>query len=725
MEYKPQYFIFKDLVETGHQTIKTKDINRENINSYFYGLHSILLDGIETEFVHNMMIHFVFYDKEELDLSIFDSMMNLMMWQLPVSVGLKIESVHLFFPENVTKKEIKRYIDNVYIDKFRTIVPLIQLNNTIDDIFGKFRDLRVFQMYLCNSLSLEDTIELMNKNPEFNDTLHFNIDNIPLEDVKDAGMDVTKKHIDIIKDSDHCLRDSFRTGEAINAKQYREVAINIGTKPDGNGSIFPLPISHSFMNGGLQTPEDFFIDSSVARIAQMLSHMNVGLSGEFARKLEHNNQDTFFYPDPNYTCDTQNFEEIVIDSDTKLQMMDLRYYRDNPLGVDKLLEYKRDKNLIGKKIFLRSPMKCASAARGHGICYKCYGNLAYVNREVNPGEIASEGLSSIYTQILLSAKHLLESLVKKLVWNPEFTDTFDVIFNTITFKDSVNFNGCRLIIDEDIKVQDDMDDQDYNYYVNSFKIAYPDGHVVTFETSEQDDLYFMPDVYAFISNKKNKGVSIDDENNIIEIDIPILKEFDTIFAIEMKNNELSRTMDKIKKLIDNKSVIESHDANSLLEAFINTNIAGGITLNSVHFEILLMNQIRAIDDDLESPDWTIPNVAYRLLTLTRSLQYNKRMTVRLEASNIAKAFLDPNLDRIKASSINDLYFIEQPQEYLTDESIVSDDYEMINDVESNLREPIKVNGIGCGYQSLKKLKNIDGWKNGQLENTQGTKKNKK
>ncbi len=710
LQFKPQYFIFNDLVNTGRQTVYTKDINKGNINDYFYGLHAILLDGIELDYVHNMMIEFIFPDNENVELSIFDSMINIMMWQLPVSVNIPIESVHLFFPENITKKDIKEYIDNIFIDKFRTLIPLIQLNNTIDDVFSKFRDLRPFQMYLCNSLSLEDTIELMTKNAEFNDTLHFNIDNIPLEDVKDKGMEIARKNVDIIKNSDHCLRDSFRTGEAINIKQYREVAINIGTKPDGNGSIFPLPISHSFINGGLTTPEDFFIDSSVARIAQMLSHMNVGLSGEFARKLEHNNQDTFFYPDPNYTCDTQNFEEVVIDSDTKLKMMDLRYYRTNLLGVDKLLEYKRDKDLIGKKIYLRSPMKCASAARGEGICYKCYGNLAYVNREVNPGEIASEGLSSIYTQILLSAKHLLESLVKKLVWNPEFADTFDVIFNTIAFKDEVNFNGCKLIIDEEIKVQDDMDEQDYNYYINSFKISYPDGHIVTFETSEQDDLYFMPDVYEFISNKKSKGVTIDDDNNIIEIDIPMLKEFDTVFAIEMKNNELSRTMDKIKKLIDSKSVIESHDANSLLEAFINTNIAGGITLNSVHFEILLMNQIRSIDDDLESPDWTKPNESYRLLTLTRSLQYNKRMTVRLEASNIAKAFLDPNASNIKASSINDLYFIEQPQEYLTDKEIISDDYEMINDVENNLREPIKVNGIGCGYQSLKQIKSIDGWK---------------
>ena len=76
---------------------------------------------------------------------------------------------------------------------------------------------------------------------------------------------------------------------------------------------------------------------------------------EFARKLELNNQDTFLHVNPSYICDTQNFEEILIDSETKLNMFDLRYYRTNPNGVDKLLEAKRDKHLIGQKLFFRSP----------------------------------------------------------------------------------------------------------------------------------------------------------------------------------------------------------------------------------------------------------------------------------------------------------------------------------------------------------------------------------
>ena len=688
MDFKPQYFIYKDLVEKQKQTIYTKDINSSNINDYFYGLINILKDCIETDFSRNLTIHVVFTDGIDIDLSCFDMIFNLMMWSMMCAVNEPIKSVHLFFPENITKKEIKAYIDNVFIDKYRKIIPFITLNNIIDNAIGKFRDLRDFQMYLSNSLSLEDTIDLMNLSEEFNDTVHFNIDGIQLEDVKDRGMEQTMKQIDIIKNSDHCLRDSFRTGEGINAKQYREVAVNIGTKPDGQGGVFTHPITHSFMNGGLQNPEEICIDSSGSRVAQILSKTNVGTSGEFARKLELNNQDTFLNPDPDYVCDTQNFEEVLIDSETKLNMFDLRYYRENPQGVDKLLEAKRDKHLIGRTLYFRSPMTCASAARGRGICYKCYGDLAYVNKEVNIGQIAAEGLSSIYTQILLSAKHLLESLIIKMKWNKEFYDIFKVEFNTISIKTDglKSYKDWKLIIDEDIKCEDEMDDIAYNYYINSFTIRTADGTEIRIHTEESDNLYFVPEIYDFVTNPKNKGVDIIDDN--IEVDMVQLLDFDILFIVEIRNNELSRTMNNIKKLIDNKSVIAEHDRNSILKSFIDTNVSGGIKLNSVHFEILLMNQIRHITDDLELPDWTIPNAPYRMLPLSKALQNNRSITVRLECANIAKAFLDPNNDNLHKASISDLYFMEQPQEFLS-EDIISDDYTPINDVENNIVEPIK------------------------------------
>ena len=592
----------------------------------------------------------------------------------------------MVFPEDITKKYIKEYIDNIFVDKYRKKLPFIELNQTIDAVIGKFRDLRQFQMYLANTLNLEDTIDLMNQYPEFNETVHFDTTGIPLEDIKEAGMAATNKQIRYIKNSNHCLRDSFRTGEAISPKQYKEVAVNIGSKPDGQGSVFPHPIKHSFMNGGLQSAEEICIESSVGRVAQILQKTNVGESGAFARQLELNNQDTFLNPDPNYVCDTHNFEEITIENETMLNMYDLRYYRTNPNGIDKKLNAKKDKNLIGQRLFFRSPMTCASAARGHGICYKCYGDLAYAEQEINIGQIAAEGLSSIYTQILLSAKHLLESLVIKMEWTKQFYELFTITFNTIALKENGTYRGYKLIIDDDIKSEEEIDDIEYNYYINSFIVRTPDGEDIKIKTTEADNIYIEPDFYQYIMSVQPEDDN-SDESYYVELNMVDLMDFPVLFVVQVRNNELSATMDKIKKLIDNKSIIESYDRNSILKEFITTNIQGNIKLNAVHFEVLLMNQIRAADDDLDVPDWTIPNAPYKILTLSKSLSENRSITVRLQSNKVSKALSNPQNRFISKPSMTDIYFMEQPQEYL-DPEMISDEYVPKSDKEEGVIQPV-------------------------------------
>ena len=687
MKYNPNYhYPYEDLCNTGHQTIYTKDLNQDNINNHFNSIINILKDGIETPEVQSMMLHVVFENDTDLDLSIFDYAINLMFWQFCTIVHHPIWDVHIVFPEDITKKYIKEYIDNIFIDKYRKKLPFIELNQTIDAVIGKFRDLRQFQMYLANTLNLEDTIDLMNQYPEFNETVHFDTTGIPLEDIKEAGMAATNKQIRYIKNSNHCLRDSFRTGEAISPKQYKEVAVNIGSKPDGQGSVFPHPIKHSFMNGGLQSAEEICIESSVGRVAQILQKTNVGESGAFARQLELNNQDTFLNPDPNYVCDTHNFEEITIENETMLNMYDLRYYRTNPNGIDKKLNAKKDKNLIGQRLFFRSPMTCASAARGHGICYKCYGDLAYAEQEINIGQIAAEGLSSIYTQILLSAKHLLESLVIKMEWTKQFYELFTITFNTIALKENGTYRGYKLIIDDDIKSEEEIDDIEYNYYINSFIVRTPDGEDIKIKTTEADNIYIEPDFYQYIMSVQPEDDN-SDESYYVELNMVDLMDFPVLFVVQVRNNELSATMDKIKKLIDNKSIIESYDRNSILKEFITTNIQGNIKLNAVHFEVLLMNQIRAADDDLDVPDWTIPNAPYKILTLSKSLSANRSITVRLQSNKVSKALSNPQNRFISKPSMTDIYFMEQPQEYL-DPNMISDEYVPKSDKEEGVIQPV-------------------------------------
>ena len=682
MEYLEEYYSpYEDLVINGYQDINTKDINKENIDMLFDHAINILKDGIETPFVQNMKVHIRFVDKVDINLSIFDYLFNLMFWRLRVMIDKQIYSVHLFFPNDITQRYCKDYIDNVFIDKNRKDIDIISLNQIIDGTIGKFRQFRQFQPFLSNSLNLEDTIDLMNQYPEFWDTMHLDVSNIPLEDVKEYGMEITHKQIEYIKKSNHCLSDSFRTGEAVSPKQYKEVAVNIGSKPDGKGSVYPVAVNHSFLNGGLQNPTELFIESSNGRVAQILQKNNVGESGEFARKLELNNQDTKLYPDPQYTCGTRNFVKVTIDSDTKLKMYNLRWYRENPLGLDKHLNYKLDKHLIGKTLYFRSPITCSSAARGEGICYKCYGDLAFTNKEVNVGQIAAEGLSSIYTQTLLSAKHLLESNIIKTNWSEGFSDFFTAFFNTVAIKDGIVVKDYKMIIDEEIKTEDEDDDVDYNYYINSFIIRDPDGNETKIYTSEADNLYFVSDFLAFCLKNYN-------EDNIIEINMVDLFNFQSLFAMEIKNNELSQTMDKIKKLIDVKSVMKDHTKDSLLREFTNTNILGNITLDAVHFEVIIMNQIRNAMDELEKPNWDVPDEDYQILTLGNSLSHNPSITVRLQSTTPSKVFLDPMSRKLYKPSVDDLYFMKQPQEFLENSNIISDENVPDDGSEQNIIQPL-------------------------------------
>ena len=681
MEYLNTHGPYKELVETGFQIIKAEDLDKNNIDEHFNAIIAILQDGIETEFVQNMFIKVIFTDGIDLDLSIFDYVFNLMFWHLIVDVDKKVESIHLFFYEDISKRNIKEYMDNIYVREMRTKIPFMKLNNVADAAVSNFRAFSQFQMYLANTVNLEDTIDLMNKNEDFNYTIHLDVANIPLADVKSIGMDATYKQIEYIKNSKHCLRDSFRTGEAISPKQYKEVNTNIGTKPDGQGGVFPTVINHSFINGGLKTPEEICIESSVGRVAQILQKGNVGESGAFARRLGLNNQDTKIHYDPNYRCDTKNFEVVTIKNGTMLDMYDMRYYRVHPKGIDIRLDAVKDKHLIGKTLYFRSPMTCASAARGHGICYKCYGDLAYINRDINSGQIAAELLSSIYTQILLSAKHLLESKVIAMQWSEGFEDWFEINFNTIALYQDKEYRGIKLIIPTEIQNDDEFDDVIYSDYITSFKIKFPDNNELNIYTSQADPIYIHPDLMQIIS-------SCQETEEGIVVDASRLTELPIMFMVNFRNNELSRTMQQIKNIIDNKGSIKNYDRNTVLEAFIDTNIEGGIKLNAVHFEVLLMNQIRNADDILLMPDWSKEEEQCQLITLGDALSNNLSISIRLQNSKVDRTLINPANRRITRASNMDVYFMEKPQEYIYNQDIIDDSYKLRNDIEDNKMCPI-------------------------------------
>lgn len=686
LENFDMYGEYGDLVRNGNITIHTSSLNTSNIDTHFESIMNIMKDGVELEEVHKMRVHIIFQDNEQCSLSIFDYWLNLIFWSLNVKVNAPILSVHLFYSMNgINANTIKSYIDNLFIRRYRESINRVVINNILDDCIYKLRNVNKFALYLANSVNFEDTIDLMRKYPEFNESMHLDLSGENIEDVKEKGMEYARKQIEYIKNSDHCLRDSFVSQQAINIKQYKEVAVNIGTKPYGSG-VYPYVINNSFMNGGVSNPISYLIESSVGRTAQILQKMNVGTSGAFARLLELNNIDTFLHEDPNYSCKTRNYEEVTIRDEKWLNAFDTRYYKIKKDGPLYKLNKFSDKHLIGQTLLFRSPMTCASFAKGHGICRKCYGDLYYFMRDINAGKIAAELLSAIYTQILLSAKHLLESAIVKMNWVNDFTNVLELNLNILNTIEDFDYKGYYLIIDEsNISYEDENDDDlDYNEYVTKFDIQANDGTITPICTEDGDSIYISEILNKAINNAKITKYSDG------KYYVPMDKVVDVpLFYINIQNKELSRTLKRANNILNKSDETSKYDRNTILNTFIGTNMDGGINLNSIHYEIILANQIRDSENILEKPNWEIENVAYDILALNKSLTNNPSITIALLYQRIARTLVNP-LSRNKTKpSVFDVFFAEKPQEFINNKNMVSNKFRQTDDREdSNMKQAV-------------------------------------
>lgn len=671
------YGIYGDLVRNGYINIHTSIFNLQNIDENFYNILNILRDGIEQDVVQNMYIIVTFVDNVTVKLSIFDYWLNTIMWYLPVASGDPITSRFLFWNDCITQRTIKDYIDSNFLDLHRTEMDNIILNNIIDDTLFKFKYIDEFSLFLMNTINEEDTIELMKKFPEVYDSIHADLSNIPIENIKDEGMRLTNIVVDRIKqaDSEHCLRDSFRAEQAINPRQFKEFLIHIGTVPDGHGGVYPYSINTNFSMEGANNAASFMLDSSKGRQAQILAKNNVGDSGAFSRDLGLNNMDTYIKQEPKYICNTKNFVMVEIKNKKILDKFKNRYYRLNPNGFEYKLSFnpcKDNIDLLGKVIYLRSPMTCASASRGEGVCYRCYGDLAYTNNDISIGKIAAELISSKLTQKLLSAKHLLETNIPANEWSEMFDRLFEAKYNIIRLQENIELKKWKLSIsDSNKETVDDIDEADYNEYVTTFDIIAPNGKVYPIHTKSHNEIYLSTDLCEILSHKK-----LIDDNYII--DFAEIADID-LFLVSIPNDGLSKTLELIKSTLNKKDITNEPGMtkDKLLQKFLEYIIEGGLNVDSVHCEVIISNQIRRPDNKnpeavLLRPEWEYPDEPYMLVTLNRALRDNPNVALSLMYQKIGKALYYPLSFKKTEPSSMDLFYMEKPQEFMSDEYLDKD-----------------------------------------------------
>lgn len=668
LEFFENYEPYLELVNTGHQTINNTDINRLNHAQHFNAITNIFRDGIELEEVQKMYVT-VHFDVIDVDLYLPDYWFNLMMWYLIVSLDNEIRPKNIFFDATLKSYHIKEYIDYQFLDENRTKYENITLNNIIDDCLWHFSLIDEFSYYLFNTFDITDFKDIWKQYPETKEIMAIRMGegtDIDFKDVMPTGQSLANKLLDYMEKGDYCLANFVRAGTGVNPKQLKEVAVHIGIKPDGDGGIIPHVMNTNYLMGGVNNPIYYTEEASVGRIAQMIVKGNVGDSGYFARILKLNNADTKIYPNPHYDCCTKNYVEFELKTDKLFELWENSWYKETPNGVERLLT-RKDKHLIGRKILLRTPITCASHARGEGICYKCYGHLAYENRDISPGTMSAEILSSKTTQMQLSAKHLLEAKILEMQWTCEFEKYFQVDYNMIKVQDSLDTSRFKLLIDpNDINLASEFDNEDeFNEYVNRFMLELPDGHRIDVATIDNDRVG-VDNMY--ITSALNQAIRKHAKNEDEEIVIPLDKiEEIPLFMIPVNNNELSRTLLMINSIINKKAVTTTFNMSSILQSLIETLIEGKMEVMGVHVATIISNQIRDVDYILEKPDWTIPNQQYQLLTLDQSLTNYPDVTVKLSYEKIARMLYNPLTFKCRGTSYMDLFFATQPQKLIKGE----------------------------------------------------------
>lgn len=682
----PEYYgVFRDFISNDIITIYPKMITKENIMpDYIDGLMNLFRDGIEQEFEHEARVIVRWTDSIFCKMNLYDLFFNLVMWKMLVELDAEIQPYNIFMAKNITSDTIKDWIDinviDVYIDKKD---PLI-LNRTIYHSYKHLQDIDEFAEYLASTFDYFDFVALYKMCSEAKEIRDYDFSQVPLEDINDVGMAQTEKLMDIIKNKskdylgyEHCCSNALKAEAGISARQFKEFAVNIGIKPDGIGGIYPYSINSSFIDKGLNSMESMFVESaSAGRYAQIISKTNVATSGAFARILGLNNVDTFLYPEPEYVCDTKNFVKITFKTAWMFERFVGRYCRLTEDGEDFVIKRKDKAKLLGKTVYLRDPMTCQSKTMGKGICYKCYGKLAYTNRYISLGKIAAEILSAILTQRFLSAKHILTAKPIKIVFGEDFARFFQNEESILSLNEDLEITKNMYIKFDLDNIESSVNDEDIDEdeastimteFISEFSIE-TDGIDIPMHSENYDDLFFTGDFTEIIN--KHKTIIDDDGIEIKRIPLSELVGI-PLFMVPITNSELSKALTKVKHIINLSKITSSFTKDEILQEFMEALHEGGLKVHSSHASILLSNMIRSKDDILETPDWSIPNQKnYQILAVSSALKNHPSVSVTLMYQGLRKTLISPITYRKRKGSQIDNFFMLQPQNVGKNESFV-------------------------------------------------------
>jgi hypothetical protein len=463
------------------------------------------------------------------------------------------------------------------------------------------------------------------------------------------------EQIDILKQEDGFLKPILKSGSGIKDKQLSEFAVNGGFKPDLSGNTVPVPINTNFITGGLKSVTYYYIDHIGGRKSLIMNSTVMGKSGHFATIVRLNSTGVML--DKNkFDCGTTKPLELTIKSNQHLRRLRGRYYRLPHQRSYKTIEV-TDSHLVGETILLRSPITCA----GEKVCHMCYGDLYHTNKDLNSvGAYAGAKITEPLSQAILSSKHLLTTNSQIIKFTGPFEDFFSLYANEVVFNpndelDMENFS--ILVIKDNIHEVTEFDEGDFNSYLKLFSIKNKKtGEIFEIHEEGMNDMFVAPEL-----SERLKEYSKGRKRDFIEIPMSQLYAEERLFVLEVENNELTRPLYEIIRLLDTADRKELDTIDKVNQRFLDLMIISKIPADAVHAECIIRPLVRSDKDVLKRPNFKKYAEDYSILTVSDSLYKNPSPLVSLSFQFLKRQLNDPLTFKKREGSFVDPLFKVKPE----------------------------------------------------------------
>lgn len=579
----------------------------------------------------------VYKGQKPIQLSLFKFLINYSMLVMPIVLGADMHDWKPWTPQkwspSAWETQIDKYIKRCRpLGNMRKLSECISLSKYVMNLWCTYAGDRIGL-----SISNNDFIELTKRSDEAKQsiTCTFPIpDNITPRELEQLTAKRTSDLMNFInKQKDLPISVYTNTG-LFNKQQFKDFAVHIGFKPDLSGNTIPYTDdTNIFM--GLKDNRGFTVDAAGGRKAE-ITKLKVSDAGALERSLAMLMSQNRFV-DTEYECDSHHFRVREIDSLETLNKLEGRVCTLNPNSNEYLIIDPDNSDLIGKTLYIKTPITCTHPRRNEGyICSACYGKLmSNLNCDIHIGRLVAFQSADEIEQKLLSSKHTIATNTVEIEFSENFRNYFDEDNCVIRLNDDMirasendEVEFRHLFLEFHPKAMKKHKDGESRHYDRSIIeiVVYDDitdtREIITENSSVQ--FYLTPEFNneCFIGALQRSGVK-----DVIRIPFTDIIDHgkvlcSSVFEYQFKNNEIAEPLIKLEKILNKGSSInefESYDdcLNSLIPLFSK----GGVHLPEFQTEMIIGEMIRTLDG--KRVDWREANPIYKFLSITKAIQNQK------------------------------------------------------------------------------------------------------